>query len=81
MKFLRILSVMASVLVITISSCKKEEEVQIPYNCTANMIADQIAQNTSSNTVNLTTPQPINGENGTVITTLLILFSWQMVQH
>ncbi len=68
MKFLRILSVVSAVLVITISSCKKEEEVQIPYNCTANMIADQTAQNTSSNTVNLSNPQPINGQNGTVIT-------------
>lgn len=68
MKTFKILSIIAAVLVVTIFSCKKEDEVTIPYNCTANMIADQIDENTSNNTVNLTTLQPINGENGTVIT-------------
>ena len=48
MKTFKTISIIAVVLVITIFSCKKEEEKIIPYNCTANMIADQTQQNTTN---------------------------------
>lgn len=53
---------------LVIISCQKEEIV-IPYNCTANMIDDETAQNTINNTINLNGSNPyITGVNGTNIT-------------
>ena len=50
-----------------IISCQKEEIV-IPYNCTANMVADETIQNTINSTINLNASNPqISGVNGTNI--------------
>jgi len=69
MKTFKTLSIIAVALVITFFSCKKEEEITVPYNCIANMIADQTAQNTINNTgINLSQPGTINGVNGVEIT-------------
>ena len=69
MKTFKTISIIAVVLVITILSCKKEEEKIIPYNCTANMIADQTQQNTTNfSGVDLFSNPEIEGKNGTKIT-------------
>ena len=53
---------------LVIISCQKEEVV-IPYNCTANMIDDETAENTINNTIDLNASNPqITGVNGTNIT-------------
>ena len=50
-----------------ISSCKKEEETSIdPYNCTANIIADQIAENTI-NVDQFSYGSPVEAKNGSSI--------------
>jgi hypothetical protein len=68
MQFLRNLSVVLAVLVITIFSCKKEEEVQIPYNCTANIMDDQLFEATKTGTYNLNASQlQITGQSGTMV--------------
>ena len=68
MQSLRTLSVVLAVLVITIFSCKKEEEVQIPYNCTANIMDDQLFEATKTGTYNLNASQlQITGQSGTMV--------------
>jgi hypothetical protein len=60
------ISIVLATLLITTISCKKEEEITTPYNCTANMIADQVAANTT--TFTNFSGSPIEGINGTTIT-------------
>jgi len=68
MKTFKTLSIIAIILVITIFSCKKEDEITIPYNCTANMIADQLFEATKTGTYNLNASQlQITGQSGTMI--------------
>ena len=68
MKTFKTLSIIAAALVITIFSCKKEDEIPIPYNCTANMIADQISEATKTGTYNLNASQlQITGQSGTMV--------------
>ena len=68
MKTFKTFSIIAAALVITIFSCKKEEEITIPYNCTANMMADQLSEATKTGTYSLTDPQlQITGQSGTMV--------------
>jgi hypothetical protein len=65
MKKIYLLPIVCSLIII---SCQKEEIV-IPYNCTANMIDDETAENTINNTIDLNASNPqITGVNGTNIT-------------
>jgi len=69
MKTFKTLSIIATILVITIFSYKKEDEITIPYNCTANMIADQLLEATTTEEgFTLTDPQlQITGKSGTMV--------------
>lgn len=64
MKKIYLLPIVCSLVII---SCQKEEIV-IPYNCTANMIDDQISEATKIGTYSLTDPQlQITGQSGTMV--------------
>lgn len=69
MRNFKTLSIIVVALLVTIFSCKKEEEITIPYNCAANMQVDQTAENTTNSTVDLNSTNPqVTGKSGTNIT-------------
>ena len=68
MRTFKTLSIIVVTLLVTILSCKKEEEITIPYNCTANMMADQLSEATKTGTYSLTDSQlQITGQSGTMV--------------
>jgi len=66
MKTFKTLSIIVVALLVTVFSCKKEEETIIPYNCTLEVNSSQITQNTESFTNN-NLVSPITGKDGTEI--------------
>ena len=65
MKHLKIFSALSFCIIFTIYSCKEEEEIIIPVNCSLEVNSSQITQNTES--FSNIPISPITGKNGTTL--------------